>query len=59
MPAEVERMIRKMTSEGHSYASAIRMLKSSGAIHQKGKHLAAGKGRKRRGRWERRSLGDS
>ena len=42
MPAKVERAIRKVQAQGHSMASAIRILKSRGVIRQQGKHLASG-----------------
>lgn len=42
MGAKVERAIREVEAKGHSKGSAIAILKSSGAIHQSGKHLAKG-----------------
>lgn len=42
MGKKVEAAIRKVESQGHSKSSAIAILKSAGAIHQAGKHLAAG-----------------
>ncbi len=43
MGKKVEAAIRKVESQGHSKGSAIAILKSAGAIHQSGKHLAEGK----------------
>lgn len=47
MPKKVERAIRKVEATGKSKGSAIAILKSRGVIHQSGRHLAAGKSRKR------------
>lgn len=42
MGQKVEKAIKKVESQGHSKGSAIAILKAAGAIHQSGKHLAAG-----------------
>ena len=47
MGARVDRAIKKVEASGKSKSSAIAILKSSGAIHQSGKHLAAGPKRKK------------
>jgi hypothetical protein len=46
--ARVDRAIQHVMRSGLSKASAIAVLKSRGVIHQAGKHLAAGKARKRK-----------
>lgn len=48
MGKKVERAIKKVMRKGHSKGSAIAILKSAGAIHQSGKHLAAGKKRRKK-----------
>lgn len=42
MGAKVDRAIAEVQAKGHDKSSAIRILKAGGAIHQNGRHLAAG-----------------
>ncbi len=43
MGAKVDRAIAEVEAKGHSKGSAIAILKAAGAIHQSGRHLAAGR----------------
>jgi len=47
MGAKVDKAIKDVMAKGHDKGSAIAILKSSGAIHQHSKHLAAGKKREK------------
>lgn len=48
MGKKVDKAIRAVERKGHSKSSAIAILKASGAIHQSGKHLAAGPGKRKK-----------
>ena len=45
---KVDRAVQAVEATGKSKGSAIAILKSKGVIHQAGKHLAAGKGGRKR-----------
>jgi len=47
MGKKVDRAISKVMASGKSKSSAIAILKSRGVIKQRGKHLAAGRKKKR------------